>query len=151
LRIGLALAKGICLARQFPLIGIPTLDILAAGQPVIEDQLVAVLRAGRGRIAAGWYQAHRGAWKSSGRVEILTAEELAKQLESPAQVSGELTEEERRLFGRRHKFARLASPAQSLRRPAYLAELGWVRWQAGKVDDPASLAPFYLHYNEPAI
>jgi tRNA A37 threonylcarbamoyladenosine modification protein TsaB len=40
---------------------------------------------------------------------------------------------------------KLASPAQSLRRPSYLAELGWRRWQAGEVDNPATLSPFYLH------
>ncbi|HJW90156.1 MAG TPA: tRNA (adenosine(37)-N6)-threonylcarbamoyltransferase complex dimerization subunit type 1 TsaB [Anaerolineales bacterium] len=151
LRIGLALAKGLCLAQHLPLIGIPSLDILAAALPVIDTQLAAILRAGRGRIVVGWYQAAKGAWQPSGRVEVLTAEGLARQLEVPTQVCGELTEEERRLFGRRHKFARLASPALSLRRPAYLGELAWARWQAGKVDDPATLAPIYLHYNEPAI
>ncbi len=36
LRIGMALAKGIALALRIPLIGVPTLDILAAGQPEAE-------------------------------------------------------------------------------------------------------------------
>jgi hypothetical protein len=43
----------------------------------------------------------------------------------------------------------LVSPAQSLRRPAVLAELAWARWQAGDVDDDATLAPIYLHVAEP--
>ena len=34
LRIGLALAKGLALARRLPLVGIPSLDVLAAAQPV---------------------------------------------------------------------------------------------------------------------
>jgi len=34
------------------------------------------------------------------------------------------------------------------RRPGFLAELGWKRWQAGKVDDVVSLAPIYLHVAE---
>src|SRR5258705_6096410 len=33
LRVGLSLAKGLALSRHLPLIGIPTLDILAAAQP----------------------------------------------------------------------------------------------------------------------
>src|SRR3972149_6932265 len=33
LRVGLALVKGIALARHLPLIGVPTLDIIAAAQP----------------------------------------------------------------------------------------------------------------------
>jgi tRNA threonylcarbamoyladenosine biosynthesis protein TsaB len=40
---------------------------------------------------------------------------------------------------------KLASPAHCVRRPAVLAELAWARWQAGKVDDVATLAPVYLH------
>lgn len=62
---------------------------------------------------------------------------------------GELDEEERRLFSRQRKLIQLASPARSLRRPGFLAELAWRRWQAGKVDNPATLSPTYLHHNEP--
>jgi hypothetical protein len=43
----------------------------------------------------------------------------------------------------------LASPAQSLLRAAFLAELAWKRWQAGQIDDPVTLAPIYLHIGEP--
>jgi tRNA threonylcarbamoyl adenosine modification protein YeaZ len=34
LRIGMGLAKGMCLAGHLPLVGIPTLDALAASQPI---------------------------------------------------------------------------------------------------------------------
>jgi tRNA threonylcarbamoyladenosine biosynthesis protein TsaB len=148
LRIGLALAKGLSLAQRMPLIGIPTLDSLAAAQPIADLPMSAVLQAGRGRLATGWYQAKRGAWQSIRKIEILTAEELAERIESPTLVCGELDEEERRLLARKRKIVLLASPAQSLRRPSFLAELGWRRWQAGDVDDPASLSPIYLHFNE---
>jgi tRNA threonylcarbamoyladenosine biosynthesis protein TsaB len=149
LRIGLALAKGIALVRHLPLIGIPTLDVLAAAQPLDDIPLAAVLRAGRGRLAVGWYEADNNTWHPNGDIEILTPEELSQRIQSPTLVCGELEEEERRLLGRKRKNVTLASPAQSLRRPAFLAELGWRRWQQEDVDDPATLAPFYLHYNEP--
>ena len=45
--------------------------------------------------------------------------------------------------------ARLASPAATFRRAGYLAELAWARHRRGEQDDPASLAPIYLH--EPAV
>ena len=148
LRIGLALAKGIVLVRHLPLIGIPTLDVLAAAQPLDELPLAAVLRAGRGRLAVGWYQVEDDAWQSTGDIEVFTPEELAQRIQSPTHVCGELDEEERRLLSRKRKSVILATPAQSLRRPAYLAELGWRRWQKDEVDDPATLAPFYLHHND---
>jgi tRNA threonylcarbamoyladenosine biosynthesis protein TsaB len=150
LRIGLALAKGIALARRIPLIGVATLDILAASQAVCDLPLAAVLRAGRGRLAIGWYQVQNGAWCPTGSIEVLTAMELYERIHQPTLVSGELTQEERLLLGRKPKSIVLASPAQSLRRPSFLAELGWRRWKDGKIDDPATLAPFYLHLHETA-
>jgi tRNA threonylcarbamoyladenosine biosynthesis protein TsaB len=148
LRIGLALVKGIALARHIPIIGIPSLDILAAAVPVNGTSLAAVLRAGRGRLAVGWYQASRAGWRSAGKIEVLTAQDLAENIQEPTLVCGELTEEERRTLGRKRKVVWLLSPARSLRRPGYLAEIGWRRWQAGKVDDPATLAPIYLHHSD---
>lgn len=147
LRIGLAFAKGIALARHLPVIGVPTLDILAAAQPVRVSALVAVLIAGRGRLATGWYQATGSGWQSTGEITVLNVEELAQRIQQPTQVCGELSAEERRLLGRKRRNVALASPAQSLRRPSFLAELAWQRWQAGKADDPASLSPYYLHYH----
>jgi tRNA threonylcarbamoyladenosine biosynthesis protein TsaB len=149
LRIGLALAKGMALAGRLPLVGIPSLDILAAAQPVREGNLAAVLRAGRGRLAVSWYRAAAGAWQPSRPLQVLTAPELSELIQEPTLVCGELGEEEQRLLARKRKNVTLASPAQSLRRPAWLAELGWKRWLAGRTDDPYSLAPIYLHYNEP--
>jgi tRNA threonylcarbamoyladenosine biosynthesis protein TsaB len=152
LRIGLALAKGLALAQNLPIIGIPTLDVLAAGQPVTSEEgevLAAVLKAGRGRLAVGWYQAVNGSWKQMQSNEVLTVQELSDRVQSRTIISGELDETERRLLARKRKNVRLASPAFCLRRPSFLAELAWQRWQEGQVDDPASLSPIYLHYNEP--
>jgi len=148
LRIGLALAKGLALARNLPIVGVPTLDFMAASQPVREIPLIAVLQAGRGRLAAGRYAISRNRWHPAGELFVTTAVKLVEQIQETTWVCGELTEEERRILRRERKTVLLATPAQSVRRPSYLAEIGWQRWQAGKVDDPAGLAPIYLHYND---
>lgn len=144
LRVGIAVAKGMCLATHVPLIGIPSLDILAAAQPVQEQKMVVTLRAGRGRLVVGWYQSVDERWQPAKEPEIMTPNALSQKLTEPTQVCGELTGEERRMLGRKWVNVILASPAQCLRRPSYLAELGWQRLQAGKVDDPVALAPIYL-------
>lgn len=149
LRIGLALAKGLALGRHLPIIGIPTLDILAYSQPVRDLPMALVLRAGRGRLAVDWYQAEKKGWVSQHKLEVTTAEQLAEQIETLTLVAGELDEEERHILRRKKKLIDLASPAHSVRRPGFLAELGWRRWQAGQNDDPAALAPIYLHHNDP--
>ncbi len=154
LRIGLALAKGIALVQRIPLAGIPTLDILAQAQPLADMPMACVLRAGRGRLAVGWYESHRApgeatGWQPVSRIEVLTPQDLSQRIQTPTLVCGELTAEERQLLGKKRKTIELASPAASLRRPSYLAELAWKRWQAGNADDPAALTPVYLHYNDP--
>ena len=148
LRIGLGLVKGMALALHLPIIGVPTLDILAASQPVQEWPLAAVLQAGRGRIAVGWYLEKDGAWCAQEEARVTTVEELSQGIHKPTLICGELTAEERHLLARKRKNAMLASPAASLRRPAFLAELAWQRWQAGQVDDPVTLSPVYLHIAE---
>lgn len=149
LRIGLALAKGLAFALRIPLIGVPTLDITAAGQAPGDLPLVAVLRAGRGRLAIGRYENENNAWKLASKIEVWTSEELCERITSPTVVCGELNAAERRLVAEKNPFIQVVSAAQSLRRPACLAEIGWRRWFTNQVDDPAGLSPIYLHYNDP--
>lgn len=149
LRVGLAFVKGLALARHYPLIGIPTLDVLAASVDVSELPLVVVLQAGRGRLAVGWYEAAENGWQAKGPASVATADELAEKLNSPTIVCGELSADERQRLARKRVNVLLRSPAQSTRRPGVLAELAWARWQGGESDDAASLAPIYLHVNDP--
>jgi tRNA threonylcarbamoyladenosine biosynthesis protein TsaB len=149
LRVGLALVKGLALARHLPLIGIPTLDILAAAQPSSKLPLAAVIQAGRSRLAVGWYKGSKNGWQAKGPARVVTLEALVDEIESPSIVCGELTSEDLQRLEKKTANIHLASPAQSVRRPAILAELAWKRWQQGKVDDEASLAPIYLHVAEP--
>ena len=148
LRIGLALVKGLAFSQKLPLIGIPTLDVVAAAQPLQEIPLAALLEAGRRRLAVGWYQPQDGAWQSIDKLENLSVEELAERITTPTLVSGELTEEVRDVFRDKANVV-LASPAQALRNPAFLAELAWERWQAGETDDPITLSPIYLNRGDP--
>jgi tRNA threonylcarbamoyladenosine biosynthesis protein TsaB len=148
LRIGLAIVKGMALALHLPVVGVPTLDILAAAQPVQELPLALILQAGRKRLAAGWYNAVDGSWVSQGDVKVSTIEELAQQIRKPTLVCGELSANDRHILARKYKNVVLVPPAQSARRPAFLAEIAWKRWQAGQVDEVMSLAPIYLHLVE---
>ena len=155
LRVGLAFVKGLVLARHVPVVGIPTLDIVAAAVPLPnpaatadENQparLAALVQAGRGRLALGWYIAGGREWQADSPVTVTTADELAEQIHKPVLVCGELSADERSRLMRKFKNVSLASPAQCVRRPGILAELAWQRWQAGKTDQAATLAPIYIH------
>ncbi|MCP4139623.1 MAG: tRNA (adenosine(37)-N6)-threonylcarbamoyltransferase complex dimerization subunit type 1 TsaB [Chloroflexi bacterium] len=144
LRVGLALMKGLAFSRNIPLIGIPTLDILAASQPARDLRLATLLQAGRGRLAVGYYTASpSGIWEPEEDLSVMNITELQESIHSPTLVCGELLAEEREIL-EKNEFARLSSPLKSTRRPAYLAELAWKRYQANDMDDAASLSPIYL-------
>lgn len=145
LRIGIAVTKGLALALRLPVVGVPSLDVLVAGLPVQDLPLAAVLQAGRKRLALTWYKREGQIWQSSGQQETVDFETFAQSIQTPLMVCGELTPEQRQVLARKRRNVVLASPAQSLRRPSVLAELGWKRWQAGQVDDVVTLAPIYLH------
>lgn len=151
LRVGLSFVKGLALARQIPLIGIPTLDIYAAGQPAARLPLLAAIQAGRGRLAIGWYKSTKKGWQAKGPASVIPSEALIYEIRTPSIVCGEFTAEDHERLAKDEVNVRLVTPAQSVRRPAVLAELAWTRWQNEEVDDPASLAPVYLQTTEPSV
>jgi tRNA threonylcarbamoyladenosine biosynthesis protein TsaB len=147
LRIGLGFAKGLALANALPLVGVPTLDILMRAQPPRAERAVALLQAGRGRVSAGPYQwSARGyRWQAAGEVRVLDWPSLAQELAAgttPVFVAGEIDAAGLELLRPLRGRVLLASPAQSLRRAGFLAELGRERLR-GAPDDPSRLAPAY--------
>ena len=148
LRVGLSLVKGLALARHLPLLGIPTLDIYAASQPVSKLPLLTAIQAGRGRLAVGGYKGMKKGWQATGSARVASVDTLIEEIQTPTIVCGEFTAEERQRLVNRETI-RLISPAQSVRRPSILAELAWKRRQNGEADDEATLAPIYLHTAEP--
>lgn len=148
LRIGLAFAKGLVYSLNVPIIGISTFDFLVASQPLLDFPLAAVLPAGRGRLAVGWYKNDGNGWKADGEISIMNAEDLSASISGKTYICGEFDAEERQVLGRKYKNAVLASPALCVRHPAMLAELAWQRLEAGEKDEPVSLSPIYVHLAE---
>lgn len=148
LRIGMALVKGLAYTHQLPVIGIPTLDITARAIPPCDKRLAAVLQAGRSRLAVGWYITENGQWTLKNLIENLSLEELLVKINQPTILTGELTKEIRKIVAE-HDLLSVADPIRAMRSPKYLAELAWLRWQAGDVDDILTLKPFYLHKGNP--
>ncbi len=143
LRIGMALAKGLALAHKLPLVGIPTLDILARAQPSRREPMLALLQAGRKRFAGVGYKWSRGSWRVQDEGETFTWEELLERCQEPIYICGELTAEQRQVLEAEEDVT-LAPPALCVRRPSVLADMAWERIRAGKLDEAGSLAPTYL-------
>jgi tRNA threonylcarbamoyladenosine biosynthesis protein TsaB len=146
LRIGLGVAKGLALACKLPLVGVPTLRVIAEPHMNQHWPIWATLQAGRGRICAGHYLRRKGRWRRKGEFRLTTLEDLCEAIDGEALLCGELEASDIALIREKLGAAvRVATPAASLRRAAFLAELGWERLSRGDSDNAASLSPIYLH------
>jgi tRNA threonylcarbamoyladenosine biosynthesis protein TsaB len=142
-RIGVALAKGLASSRKLSLVGVTTLDILAAAQPQDSRPLYAIFAAGRRRVGFARYRWRETGWRSETGVQVVSWDELPGRLELPAILVGEIgapgREALRSLFGR----LEIPAPARHLRRAGYLADIAWQRLRDNQVDAPSALLPLY--------
>lgn len=147
LRIGISLAKGLCLALRVPILGVPSLDVAAyaAGDP--GGPVVAVLEAGRGRLCVARYRFEDGLPTLEGEMSLVRSTEWTPAFDELTLVAGEVSPElaEHLLSLPEAENVVISSLASSVRRAGYLAELAWERLEAGACDDLDSLAPIYLH------
>jgi tRNA threonylcarbamoyladenosine biosynthesis protein TsaB len=155
LRVGVGLAKGLALANQTALVGVPTLDIVAAAltqhlKPIVRQilpSLIVVAEAGRSRICAGSYQWERGrngGWKPESEPVITSWPDLLAEVDPSTLFAGEISPEAAKLIRQAAKRFKIFAPSVNPRRAAHLAEIGWQRVRRRQVDDAAELAPLYL-------
>lgn len=147
LRIGLSVVKGLAMALDVPLIGVATLDAAAYAHAPLRLPTWAVVEAGRQRYAAALYGFHKGGWGRLNAYRIARLEMLAPHEQQKTLYCGEIDGKAQDTL--RESFADLAlfpTSAATLRRPAFLAELGWQRLAAGERDDVVSLSPIYLQH-----
>ena len=126
MRVGMGFAKGLSLSLGLPMVGIPTLAIVAAGQAPTTMPLIAVAEAGRTRLLTGRFHYHKSSgWLAEGKAEVVTAEALADALVEPTLLAGELSEAARSTIASRTSRAEFAPAAANVRRPGLLAEMAW--------------------------
>lgn len=146
LRIGMAVAKGLALAQGLPLVGVPTLDVVAAAQGRDPRPLYAILQAGRGRICVATYRWQDDRWSLREPPRLATWSGLAEEITRPALFCGEIDPAGAKTLDALGDRAVILPAAARLRRAGFLAELAWQRLRRGETDDPATLTPIYLQH-----
>jgi tRNA threonylcarbamoyladenosine biosynthesis protein TsaB len=146
LRIGMAVAKGLTMAHNLPLIGVPTLDVVAAAQGRDRRPLCAVLQAGRGRVCAATYHWQDGEWLVQDAPYLTTWSALAEAITTSTLFCGEIDQAGTKALKAAGDLVVLLPAAARLRRAGFLAELAWRRLNQGETDDPTTLTPTYLQH-----
>ncbi len=148
LRVGISTAKAICLANRLPIVGVETLRSIAYQYRLTGRPIRPLYAAGRDELATGLYQARGDSFLTLEEPRHSTIAEAIGESPPDVLFCGEIKPAWREVILAEPRFAnwlwQLPGPAEAIRRAGYLAELAWQRWQAGLVDDVATLQPLYL-------
>ena len=143
LRVGMSLAKSLAVAGGLPILGVPTLDVLAYGQRDAELPILALVRLGRDRYGGAVYQPSDDLPRRLEPFRNFGADEWAS-FHGPLIICGEVDAAARAYWAARASEAIVLDGMRNVRRPAALAEIAWRRFQAGETDDLVALEPIYL-------
>ena len=143
-RVGLAAGKGLCLALDLPMVGVCTLDILAEGHRESCIPVRPLLDAGRRRFATALYRVEQGELRRVGPIEGKLLSEILSGISEKTLLCGDVAEPDAGRLSGLAAPVEVASPASSLRRAGFLAEIGWRRYHSGQVQDAAQVGAFYL-------
>ncbi|MBI3324048.1 MAG: tRNA (adenosine(37)-N6)-threonylcarbamoyltransferase complex dimerization subunit type 1 TsaB [Candidatus Omnitrophica bacterium] len=147
LRIGVAFVKALLAGVPKPVIGIPSLDVLAANAAWATTRICPVLDARQRNVFAALYRGERGRAVKLSDYQLTTAQQLAQQLgPEPTLFLGDGLVRYRPILeealGTRAVFT---APECWIPRPAVVGRLGLERLRAGHHDDPHRLSPLYLY------
>ena len=145
LRIGLAFVKALALPAQKPVVGVASLDVLAANVPFAPRPVCPVLDAKQKNVYAALFLT--GERQVTKRTDYLLgpAEEILGRFTEPAIFLGDGCGLYRDLILKHCPKAEFAAPELWLPRAATLGRLGAARFAEGQRDDPARLVPLYLY------
>jgi len=139
LRVGLATAKGLCLALGIPILGVVSLDAMAEAARGRGEVLCPLLDARWGQLYGAIYSPHRVSEIFAEKPEACVA-----RLPHDAVVFGDALERYGDLFrGRPSLGSEFARP-----RPAVVGRLASRDFAAGRRDDVDTIAPMYLRPTE---
>lgn len=148
LRIGVAFVKALVFRTKTAVIGVPSLDVLAANLPMAPHLVCPILDAKQRKVYTALYQPADGALRKTSDYHLTTLEEWIPMLKKagPVVLLGDgVALYRQRLTEALGKQALFAAPELWLPRAPTLARLGGERLAQGQRDDAGRLTPMYLH------
>jgi len=147
LRVGLSAVKGLALAAEMPVAGIPTLDALAYNLPFTPCQICPLLDARKGQIYTALYKNRAGGFlEQVTPYQVLSPAALIEAIPHQETVFlGDGVEVCREVITQRLAEKALFAPLHlGFLRGTTVAELGLKRIRQGEADDISSLVPIYV-------
>ena len=152
LRIGAATAKGLGLALDKPLIGVPTVDAIAYNLFGTDKVICPLMDARRNQVYTGLYTFGSGGFKVLRGQEAVSIEAVVQRLEEmgkPVIFLGDGVPVYRDFIEAHLQTPHEYAPAHlSRQRAGALAAIGKLYWEAGRSESAAELRPEYLRLSQ---
>ena len=148
LRIGVAFVKALVFRAKTAVIGVPSLDALAANVPMAPHRVCPILDAKQRKVYAALYQTRDGVMRKESDYQLVTLDELLPILDTdrPVILLGDgVALYRQRLTQALGERALFTGPEAWMPRAATLGRLGLERLAQGLRDDPSRLVPMYLY------
>ncbi len=145
LRIGVACVKALAFPTNTPLVGVASLEVLAANLPWTAALVCPVLDAKQRNVYASRYRVERGHPMQQGSYFLGPIEQFLEPLEGSCMFLGDGAARYQDRILLHYPAAQFAQPEYGVPRAVTLARLGSERFHHGQRDDPATLLPMYLY------
>ncbi|TYO99534.1 tRNA threonylcarbamoyladenosine biosynthesis protein TsaB [Geothermobacter ehrlichii] len=149
LRVGIATVKGLAMAAGLPVIGLSSLELLAAAVPFARMPVCALLDARKKEVYAALFDTANGLPVPLGVERVLPPERLAGELDGDILFVGEGAEVYRAFLAKRlGARAHFAGAAFQLPRASFGGRLALAKEAAGEAVSAAVLRPVYIRSSE---
>jgi len=148
MRIGLATIKGLSIVRNKPVVGIPTLDILAKNAGAKDSLIVTALDARRGLVYCSSYKNDGGVLRRKSEYALLTLDEFIKKFNRHPIILGDAVSTYGDKLSGAIKGSQLLDKDYWFPETHNLMELAVEKARAGKFTSPLTVKPIYLYPKE---
>lgn len=145
-RLGIAIAQGIALAIDRPLLALSTLQVLALRAPAGQERVLAAIDARMGEVYSGCFSRVHGQWQAQGSEQVQAPEAVSLDGQGWFGVGTGFAAAEG-LLASRLQPGLTGVDAGALPHAADLASLAVAAWQRGEAIAPERVEPTYLRNN----
>ena len=148
MRVGVATIKGLSLATQKPVIGVPTLDIIAGNAPETDKPIVTAVDAKRNLMYCSVYKKSQGCIKRLKPYMLLSEMEFFKTARPGSIILGDAINVYKGAMQAQIKGAAILDRDYWYPRPRNIITLALEKIKNNKLSDAFSINPIYLYPKE---
>jgi tRNA threonylcarbamoyladenosine biosynthesis protein TsaB len=152
LRIGVTTVKGLAYAANKPVVGVPTLDVIAHNAVYYPGLICPIIDAKKGKVYAGFYMARDGQITKMHDYVLAPVEDVLQKCRNRTLFLGDAVGiHMEKISKTMPEAAEFAPQWLWLPRVGTVAQLGIKKLLAGEADDRDKLLPLYLYSRECSI